>query len=149
MSTIGHNAPSSISTKDDALGVAAVIAGLRAAIETAEAEFKPHLDELAAEAKEYRAERDALTKPYAERMEALRKMLADWLAGDPDGQLKDGDRIVATLSRKGAAPKVNADRLPDAYKTLQPNMNAINAALARGEHIEGVTIPVTTVLRVL
>lgn len=146
---IGHNAPSSISTKDDALGVAAVIAGLRAAIETAEAEFKPHLDELAAEAKEYRAERDAITKPYAERMEALRKMLADWLAGDPDGNLRDGERIVATLSRRKPHPVIDPAKVPDRFKSLTVDMAKINAALVHDEVIPGVTWKTDTILKVL
>ena len=140
---IGDNLPHHIQTAEDARAFAAAIAALRAAIETAEAEYQPHLAELKAEADTYHAERDALITPYAERTESLRKMLAEHLAGDPDGSLKDGGRIVATLSRKAGKPVIDAAKVPDAYKSMQPDMGKINLALARGEKIEGVTVPVT------
>lgn len=150
MSVIGHNAPASISTTDDALGVAAAIAAMRTEIEANEKAWADEMAPLTSELKEMRAQRDEENKPHAERMEALRKMLADWLQNDPDMKLVDPNgAVVATLSRKAGAPKVDAAKLSTAYMTMQPNMSAINAALARGEHIEGVTIPVTTILRVL
>ena len=146
---IGGNLSHHIQDAADARAYAAAIAALRAEAERIEAEYKPRLDELANEAKVLRNMRDDEAAPLTERADALRKVLADWLAGDPDGNLRDGERIVATLSRKAGAPKIDADKLPAAFKTMQPNMSAINAALARGQQIEGVTIPVTTILRVL
>lgn len=146
---IGHNAPHHIHSRDDALGVAAVIAGLRAAIETAEAEYKPQLDFLKEQADTCRAERDAIIKPYAERMESLRKMLADYLADDPDGNLKDGDRIVATLQRRKPHPDIDPAKVPDRFKSLTVDMAKVNAALVRDEDIPGVTWKTKTVLVVL
>lgn len=147
---IGDNSlPHHCQTAEDARAYATIIAALRAEIECIEEAHKPALDYLKAQADECRAERDGKTKPLAERMESLRKELAAWLAGDPDGNLKDGERIVATLSRKAGAPKIDAAKLPAEFFSPQPNMAAISLALAKGQTVPGVTVPISTVLRVL
>lgn len=145
---IGDNL-GAIVTADDARAYAAAIAALRAEAECIEATYRPHLDALAGETKTYRTERDGKTAPLSERAAALRKVLADWLAGDPDGNLRDGERIVATLSRKPAKPQIHADQLPPEFFHLTPDHGKINAALARGEAVPGVSVPMATILRVL
>lgn len=145
---IGDNL-STIQSADDARAFAAAIAAIRAEIECIEAVHKPNLDYFRDQVDAIRSERDAATGPLAQRAAALREVLADWLAGDPDGNLKDGERIVATLSRKPAKPQIHADQVPDAYRSMQPDMGKINMALARGETVPGVSIPVSTILRVL
>lgn len=146
---IGANLPHHILTAEDARAFAAAIAALRAEIECIEAVHKPELDYIKEQADAIRAERDAATGPMAQRAAELRKVLADWLAGDPDGSLKDGDRIVATLSRKSAKPQIHADQLPPEWLTPQPDVPRIMAALACGERIPGVVVKVETSLRVL
>lgn len=145
---IGDNL-NTIATAEDALAFAATIRAIRATVEAIEAEYKPHLDELAAETKEYRAERDGKTAPLTERADTLRKVLAEWLASDPDGNIKDGDRIVASLTRKAGKPVIDAAKVPDTYRSMQPDMGKINLALAAGKAVPGVTVPISTVLRVL
>ena len=146
---IGDNLDSRIRSADDARAFAAAIAALRAEADRITAEYKPHLDELEAEATEYRGERDDKIAPREAQTRALREVLADWLAGDPDGNLRDGDRIVATLSRKPGKLQIHAEQVPDAYKSMQPDMGKINLALASGEKVPGVSVPVTAILRVL
>lgn len=146
---IGDNLPHHIQCADDARAYAAAIAALREAVDAIEGAYKQPLDRLAKMAAEFRQKRDMETAPPQDRIEALRKVLADWLAGDPDGNLKDGNRIVATLSRKAGRAQVDAAALPDAFKTMQPDMSKINAALARGETVPGVVVKVETSLRVL
>lgn len=145
---IGDNL-GAIVTADDARAYAAAIAALRAEAECIEATYRPHLDALAGETKTYRTERDGKTAPLSEREAALRKVLSMWLAGDPDGSLKDGERIVATLARKACKPQIHADQLPPEYLSLAPDLGKINAALARGEKVPGVVVKVETSLRVL
>lgn len=146
---IGDNLAHHIQTAEDARAYAAAIAALRAEAERIEARYKPSLDALAANAKAYRDARTVETDPITERADKLRAVLAEWLRGDPDGTLRDGDRIVATLARKAGRVQVDAAALPDRFKTLQPSMALINEALARGEQVPGVTVPVETSLRVL
>lgn len=146
---IGDNLPHHVTSAEDARAYAAAIAALRTEIEANEAAWAAEMAPLTNELKRMREQRDKENKPEAERMDGLRAELGGWLAQDPDGSIKDGDRIVATLSRKAGAPKIDAAKLPAAYMTMQPNMSAINAALARGEAVPGVTVPIATILRVL
>ena len=147
---IGSNSvPHHIHSTDDARAFAAAIAAIRATIDATEAEYQPHLAALKAEADTYRAERDGKTAPLNERADALRKVLADWLAADPDGNLRDGDRSVATLSRRKPPPVIDAAKVPDKYKTLTVDMAKLNKALINDEDVPGVTWKTDTVLRVL
>lgn len=146
---IGSNLPHHIQCAEDARAFAAAIAALRAEADCIEATYKPHLDVIKADADAYRAERDGKLTPYKAQEAALRTVLADWLAGDPDGALKDGDRIVATLARKAGKPQIHAEQVPDAFKSMQVDVGKINAALARGEKVPGVVVKVETSLRVL
>lgn len=146
---LGDNLPATIATPDDARAIAAAIAALRTEIEANERAWADEMEPLTTELREMRGQREEENRPSAERMEALRKVLASWLAGDPDGALKDGDLIVATLARKACKPQIHADQLPPEYLSMQPNVGAINAALARGEKVPGVVVKVETSLRVL
>lgn len=146
---IGSNLPHHILSAEDARAYAAAIAALRAEAERIAAQYKPRLDALKQEADGVRDERDLATARLELRAADLRAVLAEWLRGDPDGTLRDGDRIVATLARKAGKVQVDAAALPDQFKTLQPSMALINEALARGETVPGVTVPVETSLRVL
>lgn len=146
---IGDNLSNVITSADDARAFAAAIAALRAEAECIEATYKPHLDELNTAAKIEREDRDERTGPLKAQETALREVLSVWLAGDPDGNLRDGERIVATLSRKAGKPQIHADQVPDDFKSLQPDMGKINLALAEGRKVPGVSVPVATVLRVL
>lgn len=146
---IGDNLNPNIATPDEARAYAAAIAALRAEADCIEATYRPHLDVIKADADAYRAERDGKVSPYRAQEAALREVLAGWLAGDPDGSLKDGERIVATLARKACKPQIHADQLPPEFLSMQPNVGAINAALARGEKVPGVVVKVETSLRVL
>lgn len=146
---IGDNLPSVISNEDDARAFAAAISALRAEADCIEATYKPHLDVLKADADTYRAERNDKTATLRAQETALREVLSVWLAGDLDGNLRDGERIVATLARKACKPQIHADQLPPEYLSMQPNVGAINAALARGEKVPGVVVKVETSLRVL
>lgn len=146
---IGANLPHHILSADDARAYAAAIAALRAEEERIETMFKPDIDALTAGLKRFRDSRDTATAPFTKRADELRKVLADWLAGDPDGNLRDGDRIVATLARSVGKPVVDSAKLPDEYKSLQPDMAKINSALLRGVAVPGVVEPVKMSLRVL
>lgn len=146
---IGDNLPQTVTTADDARAYAAAINALRAEAERIRDDYKPHLSELDAEAKRYRDERDGVVNPIEMQMRALRAILEAWLAGDPDGNLRDGERIVATLARKAGKPQIHAEQVPDSFKTLAPDMSKINAALARGERVPGVVVTIETSLRVL
>lgn len=146
---IGDNLSHHIHCAEDACAFAAAIASLRAEAERITAEYKPHLDTLAAEATEYRGERDEKLAPIEAQMRALREVLAVWVAGDPDGNLRDGERIVATLSRKAGKPQIHAEQLPPEFLSLAPDLGKINAALARGEKVPGVVVKVESTLRVL
>lgn len=146
---IGDNLDPNITSTDEARAYAAAIAALRAEADCIETTYKPHLDVLKVDADAYRAERDGKVSPYKAQEAALREVLAGWLAGDPDGSLKDGECIVATLARKVCKPQIHADQLPDSFKTLAPDLSKINAALARGEHVPGVVVKVETSLRVM
>lgn len=146
---IGANLPHHIQSADDARAYAAAIAALRAEEERRAAPYNNSLAAFKVDADAIRAERDSATAPYTKRADELRKVLADWLAGDPDGNLRDGDRIVATLARSVGKPVVDAAKLPDEYKSLQPDMAKINSALLRGVAVPGVVEPVKMSLRVL
>lgn len=146
---IGANLPHHIQSDDDARAYAAAIAALRAEIDANTKAWEDEMSPLDNELKDMRAARNAENEPLTKRADELRKVLADWLAGDPDGNLRDGDRIVATLARKAGKPVIDAAKLPDEYKTLAPDLGKINAALARGEKVQGVVVKVETSLRVL
>lgn len=146
----GSNFPPAILTIEDARAYAAAIADERTAQVAIANEYAPMIDDLTEKLTECRGERDALMNPLAASEAAKRKVLADWLAGDPDGSLKDvTGRVVATLSRKSGKPQIHADQVPAEYLSLAPDLGKINAALARGEKIPGVSVPVATILRVL
>lgn len=145
---IGDNLPHHIQCADDARAFANAIAALRAEAECIEATYRPHLDVLKAEADAYRAERDDKLTPYKAQMTALREVLADWLAGDPDGNLRDGERIVATLIRRKPYPVIDPEKVPDRFKSLAVDMAKINAALVHDETIPGVTWKTDTILKV-
>lgn len=146
---IGDNLPHHIQSAEDACAFAATIAAIRATVEAIEAEHKPQLDYLKEQADACRAERDERTGPLEAKAEGLRKVLADYLSADPDGTLKDGARVVAVLTKKLGKPVADPDKVPDAYKSLQPDMQKIAVALAAGEKIPGVLVPVTKTLRVM
>lgn len=146
----GSNFPPAILSVEDARAYVAAIADERTAQVAIANEYAPMLDDLTEKLTECRSERDALMDPLAASEKAKRDVLAEWLKGDPDGNLRDvTGRIVATLSRKAGKPVIDASKLSSAYMTMQPNLSAINAALARGVQIEGVSVPVATILRVL
>lgn len=146
----GSNFPPGILTIEDARAYAAAIADDRTAQVAIAAQYAPMLDDLTEKLTECRSERDALMDPLAASEKAKRDVLAEWLKNDPDGSLKDvTGRVVATLSRKAGKPQIHAEQLPDAFKSMQPDMGKINLALAAGEKVPGVSVPVATILRVL
>jgi hypothetical protein len=145
---IGDNLAALVTADDARAYAAAIVALMRQADDVAQL-HAPIIDDLATRLDGARATRKVEFQPFADRVDELRRVLKAWLEGDPDGSLKDGDRVVATLARKPGKVVVKAEQLPDAFKSWQPDHGKINAALARGEKVQGVTVAVETSLRVL
>lgn len=132
----------------EALALAASIVALRAEIEGLEGQYKPRLDALADETKAYRAQRDEQIAPLKERMDGLRAELGGWLAGDPDGNLRDGERIVATLASGKAAVNVTDPALVPA-EYCSPDKAKIEAAFRLGKSVPGAELIKPRILKVL